>query len=84
MPVIKFYNKLSPFQRVIAALFLGIFAGIFVGEPAGNLEIVGNVYIRLLQMTVLPTYSFPLLEDSGVSTVTWQQVLESGLLKLSW
>lgn len=54
MPVIKFYNKLSPFQRVIAALFLGIFAGIFVGEPAGNLEIVGNVYIRLLQMTVLP------------------------------
>ncbi|VAW69545.1 Symporter with substrate-binding domain [hydrothermal vent metagenome] len=48
------YNRMSPFQRVIIALFLGIFSGIFIGEPAGQLEIIGNVYIRLLQMTVLP------------------------------
>jgi Na+/H+-dicarboxylate symporter len=45
---------MSPFQRVIVALILGIIAGIVIGEPAGNLEIVGNAYIRLLQMTVLP------------------------------
>lgn len=54
MPSFNFYNKLSPFQRVVIALMLGIFTGIFVGEPAGDLEIIGNVYIRLLQMTVLP------------------------------
>lgn len=54
MAAFKFYSKLSPFQRVIIALILGILAGIFVGEPAGNLEILGNAYIRLLQMTVLP------------------------------
>ena len=54
MPSFNLYNKLSPFQRVIIALLLGISTGIFVGEPAGNLEIIGNVYIRLLQMTVLP------------------------------
>jgi Na+/H+-dicarboxylate symporter/ABC-type amino acid transport substrate-binding protein len=54
MPVVKIYKKLSPFQRVIIALILGIFTGIFVGEPAGQLEVIGNVYIRLLQMTVLP------------------------------
>jgi len=48
------YKKLSPFQRVISALLLGITTGIFVGEPAGDLEILGNVYIHLLQMTVLP------------------------------
>jgi len=54
MPVIRLYNKMSPFQRVIIALFLGITTGVFVGEPAGNLEILGNAYIRLLQMTVLP------------------------------
>ncbi|MEI6895147.1 MAG: cation:dicarboxylase symporter family transporter [Colwellia sp.] len=54
MPIVKLYNKLSPFQRVIIALLLGISTGIFVGEPAGKLEIIGNVYIRLLQMTVLP------------------------------
>lgn len=54
MAAFKLYNKLSPFQRVIIALVLGILAGIFVGEPAGSLEILGNAYIRLLQMTVLP------------------------------
>ncbi len=54
MPIIKMYKKLSPFQRVISALLLGISTGIFVGEPAGDLEILGNVYIHLLQMTVLP------------------------------
>ncbi len=54
MAVVNLYNKLSPFQRVIIALLLGIVGGIVVGEPAGNLEIIGNVYIRLLQMTVLP------------------------------
>lgn len=54
MFVAKMYGKLSPFQRVIVALLLGIACGVFVGEPAGNLEVLGNVYIRLLQMTVLP------------------------------
>jgi len=54
VPIIKIYKKLSPFQRVISALLLGITTGIFIGEPAGDLEILGNVYIHLLQMTVLP------------------------------
>ncbi len=54
MPLVRFYKKLSPFQRVIIALILGISTGIFVGEPAGNIAVIGDVYIRLLQMTVLP------------------------------
>jgi len=54
MLVINFYRNLSPFKRVIIALLLGISTGIFVGEPAGNLEILGSVYIHLIQMTVLP------------------------------
>jgi len=54
MAVARLYNKLSPFQRVIAALILGVIAGIVVGEPAGHLDILGDAYIRLLQMTVLP------------------------------
>ncbi len=54
MLVVKLYGRLSPFQRVIIALLLGIGCGFVVGEPAGKLEVLGNVYIRLLQMTVLP------------------------------
>ncbi len=54
MVLVRFYNNLSPFKRVLLALFLGITIGVIVGEPAGKLEIIGNAYIRLLQMTVLP------------------------------
>lgn len=61
MPVINFYQKLSAFQRVIIALILGISTGIFVGEPAGDLDVIGSVYIRLLQMTVYLMYLYQLL-----------------------
>jgi len=54
MFAVKLYTKMSPFLRVVIALILGIAVGIIVGEPAGNLEILGNAYIRLLQMTVIP------------------------------
>ncbi len=54
MLVVRFYNNLSPFKRVILALILGISAGLIFGEMMGNLELVGVAYIRLLQMTVLP------------------------------
>jgi len=58
MVAIRLYNKLSPFQRVIIALILGILTGIIVGEPAGVLTVGGTIYIRLLQMTVLPYVLF--------------------------
>ncbi len=54
MFAVKLYSKMSPFQRVIVALILGISIGIIIGEPMGNLEILGSAYIRLLQMTVIP------------------------------
>ena len=50
----KFLLKLSPFQRVVASLLLGVLTGLFFGESAGNLDIIGKGYVRLLQMTVIP------------------------------
>lgn len=52
--VFTFLSKLSSFQRVIIGLVLGIFTGLFIGEPAGELSFIGTAYVRLLQMTVLP------------------------------
>ena len=46
--------SISPFMRVVLGLLLGSFAGLFFGEPLGRLEIFGDAYIRLLQMTVIP------------------------------
>ncbi len=61
----KFFTNLSPFSKVVAGLVLGILFGIFVGEPAGALEIGGNAYIRLLQMTVLPYILVSLISGLG-------------------
>jgi len=54
MKILSVFKNMSAFQRVITALILGISFGVFVGEPAGDLKLVGNAYIGLLQMTVLP------------------------------
>jgi len=45
---------MSAFTKVILGLALGVFAGVFFGESVGGLDILGEAYIRLLQMTVLP------------------------------
>ena len=57
--------KISPIARVLMGLALGIFTGLFVGEPAGALAIGGDAYIRLLQMTVLPYVMVSLVAGLG-------------------
>ncbi len=57
--------RLSPFQLVIFSLIGGIVFGVLVGKPAGKLEILGDAYIRLLQMTVLPYILFSLVGGLG-------------------
>lgn len=51
--------------RVLLGLFLGIVAGVVFGEWAANLKIIGDVFIGLLQMTVLPYIVVSLLVSLG-------------------
>jgi len=51
---LKIRLRLSDFTKVVLGLVLGVVAGIIVGEPAGQLTVLGEAYIKLLQMTVLP------------------------------
>lgn len=48
------WSGLSLSARILIGLGAGIFTGLFIGEPAGNLQPVADTYIRLMQMTVLP------------------------------
>jgi len=41
-------------RKILIAIGSGIAVGLFVGEPAGHLKVVGDVFVGLLQMTVLP------------------------------
>ena len=48
----KFRPSLS--TSILIGLVLGILCGIFFGEYCGFLEIFGDAFIKLLQMTILP------------------------------
>ena len=49
-----FWARTSLSSRILCGLGAGIFAGLFVGESARHLQPIADIYIRLMQMTVLP------------------------------
>jgi Na+/H+-dicarboxylate symporter/ABC-type amino acid transport substrate-binding protein len=51
---------------ITGSLTLGIFTGLFWGEHAAVLQVLGDVYIGLLQMTVLPYILFALIANIGL------------------
>ena len=48
------WRKLSLSMRIIVGLVIGVLIGLFFGEGAAALQPVADIYIRLMQMTVLP------------------------------
>jgi len=58
-------GRLSLSVRIIAGLVLGILVGLFFGEPAVLLQPVADIYIRLMQMTVLPYLVMSLIIGFG-------------------
>ena len=64
-------RTLSPFQKVVIGLILGVFTGLMLGEIVAPLGIAGEIYIRLLQMTVLPYVLVSII--SGLGRLDTQQ-----------
>ena len=50
---------------IIYGMLLGLASGLFLGEYAEHLKIIGDIYIGLLQMTVLPYIVFSLIANIG-------------------
>ena len=57
--------KLSLSKVIFLAMGLGLLTGLFFGEMVGFLEIVGDIWIKLLQMTVLPYVMLSLIAGLG-------------------
>jgi proton glutamate symport protein len=51
--------------RIFIGLIAGICTGIFFGELVADLKLVGDVFIKLLQITVLPYIIFSLVAGFG-------------------
>jgi len=59
--------------RVLIGLFLGIACGLFFGEGARYVEVLGRAFVLLLQMTVLPYMAVSLV--AGLGRVSVAQAL---------
>ncbi|WP_031435417.1 cation:dicarboxylate symporter family transporter [Methylomarinum vadi] len=59
-------SRFSSTWWIVLSLLLGIGVGLFFGEDAANLQILGDIYIGLLQMTVLPYILFALIANIGL------------------
>jgi len=57
--------------KILLGLALGILTGIFLGEMAAPFTIGGEVYIGLLQMTVLPYIVVSLI--SNIGGISWSE-----------
>ncbi|WP_163340738.1 cation:dicarboxylate symporter family transporter [Desulfopila sp. IMCC35008] len=81
---LKKHTKLSLSTKIFIALVCGIITGLFFGEMTAFLEIIGEIYIKLLQMTVLPYVILSLIV--GLGSLEYKQAIllakKGGLLLL--
>ena len=77
-------KKPSLSTKVLIGVFFGVFIGLFFGEKVAWLSIVGDVFIGLLQMTVLPYIMFSLIVNIGrLSLESGIRLIKYGLIFLS-
>lgn len=73
--------------QVLTALLLGIFAGLFFGEPMAPVGVLGAAFVLLLQMTVLPFMMVSLIRSLGSLKLSDAKMLAlraSSLLVVIW
>jgi len=59
-------------EQVLLSVFLGVITGLFFGDNVGWLKIVGEVFIQLLQITVIPYISLALI--TGIGSLHYEEV----------
>ena len=69
MPL-KFF-QMSMVTQVLISLAAGIVCGLFFGEETGRIGVLGDIYIALLQMTVLPYLVVALVGSIARLDPTW-------------
>ncbi len=65
--------RMSLSTAILLGVVLGIATGIFLGELAAPLGVVGTIFIKLLQMTILPYIVVSLI--GGIGGLTFEKAL---------
>jgi len=82
--MIDYLKNTSLTFRIITGLVLGALTGLFFGEDAAPLKLVGDIWIGLMQMTILPYVIVSLIVGLGQldSALAKQLAFRGGLLML--
>ena len=71
-------------SKILIGLLSGIFIGLFFGEYVSSLSILGDAFIGLLQMTVLPYIMLSLMVNIGrLSIDKGMKMIKNGAIVLS-
>ena len=63
--------RFSLSTNIVIGLCLGILAGLFLGEYCAPLQLIGNAFIKLLQMSILPYLVASII--AGIGSLTYAQ-----------
>jgi len=80
----EFLKNTSLTFRIVSGLVLGILSGLFFGEKVAGLQIIADIWIGLMQMTVLPYVIVSLIAGLGQLDARLARLLavKGGLLML--
>ena len=87
MTAASLLSRLSLSTRILIGLGLGLFTGLFFGESAAVLQPLADIYIRMMQMMVLPYLVLTLITGFGqLDVIKAKQLAMRGgvLLLLTW
>ena len=71
-------------SKILIGLLSGIFLGLFFGEYVSSLSIIGDAFIGLLQMTVLPYIMLSLMVNIGrLSVDKGMKMIKNGAIVLA-
>jgi Na+/H+-dicarboxylate symporter len=79
--------KITLSTAILIGLVLGVVCGIFFGEYAAALSFIGDAFIRLLQMSILPFIVVSLIAGIGRLSLSEAKLLSKiavGLILLYW
>lgn len=82
--MIDYLKNTSLTFRIITGLVLGVLTGLFFGEEAASLNLIADIWIGLMQMTILPYVIVSLIVGLGQldSVLARQLAIRGGLLML--
>lgn len=80
--MIKFWKRLGTTNQIMVMLVAGVIVGLSVGEAVAPIKVVGDIFLRLIQMSVVLLVMGAVIE--AVGSLSPKDLGKLGLKSLAW